>query len=88
MRMKAKERGKPKDESLFWIFSVLFVMGGASGMSHSVIGGFLVFAAGVVLFPPFNNWLRDSRKIEMPGWARFLISVFLLGLGMAFLPFS
>lgn len=61
-----------------WIFSVLFIVGGIGILFSSFLSGIFTFMAGLILLPPFNNFLDKKYKLKITTWLKILIVLVLL----------
>jgi len=68
---------------LSWIFSLLFMLSGLTSLSKSIFGGILVFLGGLIIFPPFDKFLVEKKKIKLTGWLKFFVFVGLIVVGMS-----
>ena len=68
---------------LSWIVGVIFVIGGIGFMVTSLVSGILVFAAGLIMLPPVNDFLLKRSGIRLSGGVRFIIALILFGIGAA-----
>lgn len=68
---------------LSWIVGVIFVIGGIGFMVTSLVSGILVFAAGLIMLPPVNDFLLKRSGVRLSGGVRFIIALILFGVGAA-----
>lgn len=62
------------------IFTILL---GLAYLPESVIGGFLLVLAGVMALPVFRIKLKESRDIEITGWATVILFVAIFAVGLS-----
>ena len=66
---------------LAWIFSILFIFGGAYELATtSILGGLLRLLAGLIIFPPLTKYCKEKFKFEISTWLKVLIIIILIGL--------
>lgn len=79
-----KEKKKRNFSSILgWIFGFLFILIGIGLLEESIEGGILVFLSGLIILPPFGEFLEHGG-IRIPGWIKIagLIILFIMGIGM------
>lgn len=61
-----------------WIFSVFFIVGGFLMIIVSFFSGLLTLVAGIIILPPFNEYLEEKKKIKISRWLKIIIVLVLL----------
>ncbi len=68
---------------LAWIFGVFFLLGGLGGALENAVGGLLMIIGSLLILPPTNNMLKNNLNLELSGWLRFILFIFLIAIGMS-----
>ena len=66
---------------LAWIFGVLFIISGASYLTKSILVGLIILLAGIIILPPFTDFIEKKFSIRLSGWLLFVVFLILLGIG-------
>lgn len=67
---------------LGWIIGLICFFGGAANLFKNPIMTPFEIAAGLVVFPPFMQFLRNKTKMQLSTILRIVIFLILLGMGM------
>lgn len=66
-----------------WIFGVLFIFGGVNTLFESVFGGILIILGGVMILPPFGEFIKEKFNFELTGWLKFVLFLVLVSIGVS-----
>ncbi len=61
---------------LGWIFGILIMLSGFVGLFDEFLMGLTMILAGLIIFPPFGNFLRKQFNFNLSRWAR--VGIFFL----------
>lgn len=68
---------------LAWTFGVLFIIAGAVSLINSIFGGLLILLGGVIILPPFGEFVEEKINVRLSGWLKFVLFLILVGIGLS-----
>ena len=73
---------------LAWIFSIIFIIASIGAFTSSILSGFLMLVAGIIILPPFSKMLKEKANLEFSTWLKIGIIIGLFILSSVFLTIT
>lgn len=68
---------------LAWLFGILFILAGAMNFDKSVFGAILIILGGIIILPPFGEFIQKKFNFQLTGWLKFIVFLVLVGVGIS-----
>lgn len=79
--MSKEKKENSRKNLLFWIFSVIFIVGGFTNLIEQTLYGIFALAAGVIIFPPIIKIIKEKSKGKAENWMFVTAFIVLLVFG-------
>ncbi|MCH8003012.1 MAG: hypothetical protein IH934_00135 [Nanoarchaeota archaeon] len=66
---------------LSWIVGILFILAGAASLFDNIIGALLIILGGIIILPPFGDFIKKKYNVHLTGWLRFIVFLILISVG-------